>query len=169
MQVTGSPLAQAEGGLIVRSRGSLCSSIEKVDVGDPELGGHCLEAPPSPIAVPGVCPSPCGMGAGGMGSAGSWHLPHRSTRDTPALISRPGPLPSGETRCFWGPGHGHEPCRGRGVWRRVGVSHPAAQGWGGVLWQWGGPRALTGVTEAGSRPCTWAGGLGNGVGLLQGS
>ena len=31
----------------------------------------------------------------------------------------------------------------------------------------GGPGVLVGATEAGSRPCTWAGGLENGVGLPQ--
>lgn len=46
------------------------------------------------------------------------------------------------------------------VTRSVGVGR-------GPLASSGGGRALVGAMEAGSRPCAWAGGLGNRVGLPQ--
>lgn len=49
------------------------------------------------------------------------------------------------------------------MWGPVTLS---SSGWEGSSGS-GGLRALTGVTEAGSRPCTWAGGLGNGVGCCR--
>ena len=95
---------------------------------------------PSLIAVPGVCPSPCGMGAGGVGSACSWHLPRRSTRDTSALISSvaPGCCPQGMllgvrpwARAMQRDGH-VETCGGQ--------SHPQCRGGEGSSGQqWAGP------------------------------
>lgn len=56
----------------------------------------------------------------------------------------------------------------RAVWRRVGVRVTRSVGVGrGPLASSGGGRALVGAMEAGSRPCAWAGGLGNRVGLPQ--
>lgn len=85
----GEPTSSGRRGLIVRSRGSSCSRIERRTWGDPGWGGTALRRPPD--RCPWGVSHPYGMGAGGVGSAGGWHLPRRSTRDTPALISRVAP------------------------------------------------------------------------------
>ena len=84
------PTRSGRRGLIVRSRGSSCSCIQRQMWEGPGWGALPCGSP-----LPDRCPRgvshPYGMGAGGVGCAGGWHLPCRSTQDTSALISRVAP------------------------------------------------------------------------------
>ena len=125
---------------------------------------------PSLIAVPGVCPSPCGMGAGGVGSACSWHLPRRSTRDTSALISSvaPGCCPQGRHDASGGPAVGTSHAEGGACGDVWGSESPAVQGWGGVLWPAvGGPGLWWGPWRPGPGPVPGLGAWGMGWGCRR--